>query len=197
MSSENENPDSQESASKKNDSPNPDSYHRVRREPSPFRKLLPIVFLAVIALTIYFYLDQNVFAPNRPLVWQSANADKLESSFRTGKVVVAAVGQFDSKRDSRAFIDRIDVPVLRKEAHRFNSEFVVLQLESETSGKKPNREFIAEKLSQVPSENGLNRPFFLILYRKLPSPIRIESDTGTAEKIAAQLSTIRRGDYEK
>lgn len=172
----------------------PDLRRKPRRSEPPFwlskAKILLLVIVAGVVLTIYLYLDQRYFAPNRPIIWTTFKSEQIEKEERLGAIVVLLAGEFQSKQESTTLVEQIDVPEVRQEAHRLKTVFSTVQLEPVTESRAPNRSWLQKRLA-VEAGGLPERPFFVVLYSRWEQPEVIESTGNPALRIQERLRSTR------
>lgn len=154
-------------------------------------KVLLLVLAAAALLTAYLYLEQNYFAPRRPVVWTDFDPAKINEAVRQRQVVVALVGEFYTDAEIRTLTASMDTPEVRRHAHRLASMFTVIKLESK-SNAPIMRTWIAPRIGLKHYELP-EKPFVVVLYEKLESPIVIQTDGNLSAAIAKTLKEIRVG----
>jgi len=154
-------------------------------------KVLLLIFAAAAMLTAYMYLEQTYFAPRRPLAWTEFDPTKINEAVRQRKIVVALVGEFYTDAEIRALTASIDTPEVRRHAHRLDSTFTVVKLEPKTSAPIL-RTWIATRIDRKHYELP-EKPFVIVFYERLESPMIADSDGNLSKSIANTLKEIRVG----
>ncbi len=157
-------------------------------------RVLTLVFVAAALLTIYIYLDQQVFAPNRPLIWQTFEAKKISQDIQQDKIVVIVAGEFQDPDSRSRHADFINVPEVRREAHRLRTVFTVLPLEKLEENDRNNRNWLSEQIK--PAELSAD-PHVWVFYKKSNGPKCFKSQVDVAGHLAAYLKAIRKNELAK
>ena len=156
-------------------------------------KILGLVFLAAVLLTVYLFLDQRVFAPNRPLIWQTFEPIRISKDIREDRIVVIVTGDFKDAAERARHADYINVPVVRAEAHRQRTVFTVLPIGADEK-YRDNRLWLEEQIKELPEPDDFN---VIVFSRRATSPKILDSNLGVGEKLAEWLKAIRLNDFEK
>ncbi len=175
----------------------PISTPPTRRKRRPARssstRMFGLIAVVAIGVTIYMFLEHNVFSHNRPLVWSTFDSAKIEYAHQNGSVVVLLIGPFQTRGESTQLVELVDVSPVRAQAHRLKNRFcVVPNPESEDEKKELSdwlNQFFESRTIEEFSPQG--RPYFLILAKSNRRPIVIDSNGDPAGDLAERLHEIR------
>ena len=184
----------------------PNETEQLKRPPNDRRqmmfskaRILGVVFLAAALLTVYTFLDQRVFAPNRPIIWKTFDTTRISQDIREGRIVIVVVGQFQNPSDRSRIADEINIPVVRKEAHRLRTVFTVLPLEKSEENHVEYRQWLHSQLSEHPEiqpEKSWEEPRIIVFYRKT-KPKTFDMQASLPDQLAKYLKSIRKNGLAK